>query len=62
MAGGTSQVDEATLSEENDVASALHQESVNLWLDVLDTDGVGLQPGNVDLNVKVADARRQVKS
>ncbi|KUI61723.1 hypothetical protein VP1G_11265 [Cytospora mali] len=55
VAGGTAQVDQTTLSEEDDVAAAVHEEAVDLGLDVLDALGVGLEPGNVDLNVKVAN-------
>jgi predicted secreted protein len=55
VAGGTAQVDEATLSEEDDVAAVLHQEAVNLGLDVGNALGVGLQPRNINLNVEVAN-------
>jgi hypothetical protein len=37
------------------VAAALHDESVDLWLDVLDADGVLLQPSNVNLDVEVTN-------
>lgn len=55
VTSGTAKVDETTLSKEDDVAAAGHQEAVNLGLDVLDGLGVGLQPGNVDLNVEVTN-------
>ena len=56
VAGGTAQVDETTLGQENDVAAALHGVAVDLGLDVDGLLGVGLQPGNVNLNVEVTDA------
>lgn len=55
VASGTAQVDETTLGEEDDVAARSHGEAVDLGLDVLDALGVGLEPGNVDLNVEVAN-------
>lgn len=60
MAGTTTKVDKTTLSEENNVSTALHGESVNLGLDVNALNGVGLEPSNVDLNVEVADATRSL--
>ena len=55
MTGGASQVDETSLSEEDDVAAALHEVTINLGLDVLHALGVLLQPGDVDLNVKMTN-------
>jgi hypothetical protein len=55
VASGTSQVDETTLSEKDDVTSILHEEAVNLRLDVLNALGVLLQPSNVNLNVEVTN-------
>jgi hypothetical protein len=55
VASGTSQVDKTSLSEEDDVASALHEEAVNLGLDVLHALGILLQPGNINLNIEVAN-------
>lgn len=55
VAGGAAQVDETTLSQQNDVAAVLHQVTVDLGLDVLDALGVGLEPGDVDLDVEVAN-------
>lgn len=55
------EVDETTLSEENDVSAVGHGEAVNLRLDVDAFLGVGLQPGNVDLNVEVADATNTIR-
>lgn len=55
VAGGTSEVDKTTLGEEDDVSTVGEQESVNLGLDVNDRGGVSLNPGNVNLNVKVAN-------
>lgn len=55
VASGTAKVDQTTLGEENDVAAVGHEEAVNLGLDVLDGRSVGLEPGDVDLNVEVTD-------
>ena len=55
VAGSTAKVDETALSEEDDVAAVLHEEAVNLGLDVLHGGSVGLEPGNVDLDVEVAN-------
>ena len=56
VTGGTAEVNETALSEENDVATRSHGVAVNLWLDVGDRFGVRLQPGNIDFNVEVANA------
>lgn len=58
MTRTTTEVNETTLSEEDNVSAALHGKSVNLGLDVNALSGVGLKPSNVNLNVKVADATR----
>lgn len=55
VTGSTSQVDETTLSQKDDVTTVGHEEAVNLRLDVLDRLGVGLEPGNVNLNVEVTN-------
>lgn len=55
VASGTAKVDKTTLSKQNDVTAVLHQEAVNLGLDVLDGLSVGLEPGNVDLDVEVTN-------
>jgi hypothetical protein len=55
VTGGTAKVDKTTLGEEDDVTARRHEETVNLGLDVLDRGGVLLQPGNVNLNVKVTN-------
>lgn len=55
VAGGTAKVDQTTLSEEDDVAAVVHEEAVDLGLDVLDRLGVGLEPGNVNLDIEVAN-------
>lgn len=54
VAGGTAKVDKATLGEEDDVL-AVELVAVNLGLDVLDGLGVGLQPGDVNLDIEVTD-------
>lgn len=55
VSGGTAEVDKATLSEEDDVAAVLHEEAVDLWLDVLDGLGVLLQPRDVNLDIEVTN-------
>jgi hypothetical protein len=58
VAGGTAEVDETALGEEDDVAAVLEEEAVNLGLDVLDALGVGLEPGDINLDVEVANVCR----
>lgn len=55
VAGGTAKVDKTTLGKEDDVAAGGHGEAVDLGLDVDALNGVGLEPGNVDLNVEVTN-------
>lgn len=55
VSSGTAQVDETTLGQQDDVAAVGHQVAVYLRLDVLDALGVLLEPGDVDLNVEVAN-------
>lgn len=55
VAGGTAKVNQTTLGKEDDVVAVGHQVAVNLGLDVLHGLGVGLEPGNVNLNVKVTN-------
>lgn len=55
MAGSTAKVDETSLGQQDDVAAVLHQEAVNLGLDVLHRGSVGLQPGNVNLDIEVTN-------
>jgi hypothetical protein len=55
VAGGTAQVDQSALGEEDDVTAVLEEVSVDLWLDVDDRLGVRLQPSTVNLVVKVTD-------
>lgn len=54
VASGTAEVDKTTLSEEDDVL-AVEEVTVNLGLDVLDGLSVGLQPGDVNLDIEVTD-------
>ena len=60
VASGTAKVDETALSEEDDVAAVGHCEAVDLGLDLNTSLGVGLQPGDVDLNIEVTDASYHV--
>jgi hypothetical protein len=55
MTHGTTQVDQATLSQEDDILAILQGESIHLGLDVSLLDGVVLQPLHVNFTVKVAD-------
>jgi hypothetical protein len=55
VTSGTSQVDESALSEKNNVTSVVHEEAVNLGLDVLNALGVLLQPGDVNLNIEMTN-------
>ena len=55
MTGSTTQVDETTLSKKDNVSAVGHEETIYLGFDVLDGLGIGLQPGNIDLNIKMAD-------
>lgn len=55
VTSSTSKVDETTLSKEDDVAAGGHGEAVNLGLDALDGLGVGLEPGNVNLDIEVTN-------
>lgn len=55
VAGGTAEVNKTALGEENDMAAVGHKEAVDLRLDVLDALGVGLQPGNINFNIEVAN-------
>jgi hypothetical protein len=50
------EVDETALGEEDNVAAGRHGEAVHLGLDVDGLGGVGLEPCDVDLDVKVTDA------
>lgn len=54
VAGSTAKVDQTALGEQDDVL-AVQQVAVDLGLDVLDRLGVGLEPGNVDLDVEVTN-------
>ena len=55
MTSGTTEVDQSTLSEEDDVSAGRHGESVDLGLDVDGLDGSLLEPVDVDLDVKVTN-------
>jgi len=54
VTSGTTQVDQSTLSQQDDVTT-VQQVSVDLRLDVDNRLGVGLQPSNVNLNVEVTN-------
>jgi hypothetical protein len=54
------EVDETTLCKENDVTTRGHCIAVNLRLNVNHLLGICFQPGDVDLNIKMADATRWV--
>jgi hypothetical protein len=56
VTGSAPEVDESTLGEEDDVSAVVQGVSVDLGLDVDGLLSVGLEPGDVDLDVKVTDA------
>lgn len=49
-------IDETTLSKKDNMFAILHGETINLGLDVDAFLRVRLQPGNVDLNIEMANA------
>ena len=62
VASRTSEVDETARGEEDNVAPRLHGEAVDLGLDIHTLLGVVFEPSNVDLNIEVADASKNVDS
>jgi len=56
VTGTTTEVDQSTLGEEDDVSARLHLESVDLGLDLDVLGGVGLQPCDINLDIEVTDA------
>ena len=56
------QVNETALGEEDDVTTIWHGETVDLGLDVGDGNSIGLEPGDIDFNVEVADAEKLLVS
>lgn len=50
------QVDKTTFSEEDDVTARGHSESINLGFDVGNGGGISFQPGNVNLDIEMANA------
>lgn len=59
VASSTAKVDKTTLGEEDDVL-AVEAVTVNLGLDVLDGLRVGLQPGDVNLDIEVTNVWKMV--
>jgi hypothetical protein len=62
VTGTTTEVDQSTLGEEDDVSARLHLESVDLGLDLDVLGGVGLQPCDINLDIEVTDAGHQLSS
>lgn len=56
VTSGTAEVDKTSFSEENDVTFVGHGVTVDLGLHIGDGDGIGLEPGDIDLDVEVTDA------
>jgi hypothetical protein len=56
VTGGTSEVDETALGQQDDVITILHGVAINLGLDVNGLDSVLLEPSNIDFNIKVTNA------
>jgi hypothetical protein len=54
------EVDETTFCKENDVSTRGHCKAVNLRLNVNRLLGICFQPGDVDLNIEMADTTRWV--
>ena len=50
-------IDQTTLGEKDDMTPARHGVAVNLGLDVDALNGVLLEPGNINLDVEVTNAR-----
>lgn len=50
------QVHKAALSEEDDVTPRSHSKAINLRFDVNYLLGIGFQPGNINLDVKMTNA------
>lgn len=55
VSGSTSEVDQSSLGEKDDVVAVWHQESVDLGLDVRYRLGVCLEPGDIDFDVEVSN-------
>jgi hypothetical protein len=55
VAGGTPQVDQTAIGEEDYVTTVRHKEAIDLRLNVLHTLGVFLQPSNINLDVEVTN-------
>jgi len=60
VTGTTTEVDQSTLGEEDDVSARLHLESVDLGLDLDVLGGVSLQPCDINLDIEVTDADCQL--
>ena len=55
VSSGTSKVDKTAFCKEEDVTAAWHGVAVNLGLDIDNLLSIGLEPCDVDFNVKVAN-------
>lgn len=55
VTGGTAKVDQSALSKEDHVSAGGHLKSVDLGLDVDHVLGVGLEPGNVNLDIEMTN-------
>jgi len=55
VGGGTAKVDKTTFGEQDNVTTVLHEEAVDLRLDVLNGFRVGFDPSYVDFNVEVTN-------
>jgi hypothetical protein len=55
VSGSTSQIDETSFGEEDDVTTILHKKSVDLGLDILYAGSVLLQPSDIDLDIEVTN-------
>lgn len=55
MAGSTTKINQTAFSKKDDMAAVLHKKAVDLGFDILDRFGVGFKPGNVNLDIEVAN-------
>lgn len=56
VAGGTPEVHKTTLSKQDDMATVGHGVTIDLGLDIDDRFRVGLEPGDIDLDIEMTDA------
>jgi hypothetical protein len=55
VTGGTSEIDETAICQKNNMSTRGQKVAVDLGLDVGDGLGVGLEPGNINLNIEMSN-------